>query len=150
MGRRRRRRKDAGKASVQQTKDMKKNLAISKPAAVLYSRGCALLWRSHDEAWPQPYTGTHTQMWLIEAGEWEGNGHEQGVSCTDNKQTMKETTVAFTGHSAAAALSWWPSDGREEERWRGVSTTDEKNIIKRTPLTIQGLPVLIVADRCAC
>ena len=70
-------------------------------------------------------------MRLIEAGGWEDGGRGRGVSCTDKKQTMKTNlpavpTAASTGCSAAAALSWWPPDGREEGRRRGVSATDEK------------------------
>ena len=50
---------------------------------------------------------------------------------TDKEHTMKTNlpavpAVAFTGRSAAAALSLWQSDGREEGRLRGVSPTDEK------------------------
>ena len=73
-------------------------------------------------------TATHTGMPLTEAGGWEDGGHEQGMSCTDKKQTMKTKlpaipTAAFTGCSADAALSWCLSDAQEEERWYDVSTT---------------------------
>lgn len=38
---------------------LKKRTSPSKLAAVLYSCGCALLWRSRDEAWPQSFGRTH-------------------------------------------------------------------------------------------
>ena len=76
-------------------------------------------------------TDVHTRMRLMKAGGWEEGGRRRGVSCTDKKHAMKTNlpavpAAAFTGRSAAAALSWWQSDGREEGRLQGVSPTDEK------------------------
>ena len=69
-------------------------------------------------------------MRLIEAGGQEDGRHGQDVSYTDKHQTTKTIspavqTAAFAWCSAAAALPWLPSHGREEECERGVSATDE-------------------------
>ena len=77
-------------------------------------------------------TAVHAQIRLMEADGREKNGRRQGVSYTDKQYTMKNSSptvpaAAFTGRSAAVALSWWPSDGQEENKGRrqGVSPTDE-------------------------
>ena len=85
-------------------------------------------------------------MRVVETGGWEDCGHGQGVSCTEKRDDENQLTCPIALPLLGVPP---PSDGMEEERWRGVSTTDEKTyIIKRTPLTIQGQPVLIVGDYC--
>ena len=110
-------------------KKYKKRTLPFKSAAVQYSRGCALLRRFRVEAWLQSYGRTHPNA--AHGGWWIG-GLRAWTSRELHrlkKQTMKTNlpallTAAFTWRSAAAGLTWWPSDGREEEHRQGVRTTD--------------------------
>ena len=100
--------------------------------------------------------GVHNQLRLMKDDGWEEGGRRRGVSYrrkAHNEKVLYSPAIpdtAFTGCFAAAALSWWPYDGREEEegRRRDVSLIDEKNTIKRTSPS-NATPVLIMADCCA-
>ena len=76
---------------------------------------------------------TRTRMLLVEASGWEDGGHGQGVSCTEKRDNERKLTCPI----ALSLLSVSPpSDGQEEERWRGVST-NENTTIKKLTLSVR-------------
>ena len=70
-----RRRRDAGEASVQQTKDTNKNLTIQAHDCTMYTPAVVLCFGAPVTKRDRSPMAVHTRMRIIEADGWKEGGH---------------------------------------------------------------------------
>ena len=122
-----RRRRDAGKASVQHTKDTKQEPCHPSPG-LYYTPTAVLCFGAPATKRDRSPTTIHTRIRFIEVGGWEDSGHGQGVSCTNKKQTARKANLPTVPTAVGGNFSW--AIRRPISYFQWLSTQDFHSLIE--------------------